>query len=536
MPNRVVALVAAGHGRDLAEHLVAAAGASWRDRAAAVSPAAGSGAAITPGFPGVQWVVVGPVAGGYREQWEQASAILAQRKRIRSFSFPPGDQARICSLTGRWTALPEAPERSWNVRKDEALSLVAHVKRKFSRDAREGFPSTWSVATAAYRADIIEKAAQDAGLRAAVADLHGYVEELLEGCTRQDRAKLERSSGSPPGISASDDEDLAWLRSVEGSWCVPSIWEPAGLRASYELGESPDPDACQVVRMAARDLARKSARRGLAPLTSYLAVVAQDADHMGERLAEFPDGTDAVGWHHDVSAALAQAAWAQRKAVERQGAFGRVVYAGGDDLLALTPAATALSCVRSANTAFRDVLSAHLPDATASAAVVYFHASWPLQSAVTAVQGLLKGAKKAGRPGLGLAVLRRGGERSSLVVPWFDPTTPQVPMADHVVALAASMAGSNAGLSGQLASELERDRAALATLSPEWLRRELLRRNTRHGGPEAGDALLSLSYEDPTGRHALPDNAVSVARFLAAEAMAGGAIMAGAAAGVGGGS
>ncbi|HET9082316.1 MAG TPA: type III-B CRISPR-associated protein Cas10/Cmr2 [Trebonia sp.] len=522
MPNRIVALAAAGAGRDLARHVAAAASAAWRDKVSAISPDA-PGTAETPGFPQVQWVVADATAGEYQEQWKQASAGLAQRKRIRSFTFLPAEQARVCSVTGRWVALPEPPERAWNVRKDEALSVTAHVKRKFRRDARNGFPSTWSVATAPYRAAVIEQADQDASLRTAVADLRGYVTELLDSCTRQDREKIERSSGSPPGVPKSGDADLAWFRSVEGLWCVPSAWDPAGLRASYELAETPDPDTCHLVRLTAGELARMAAQAGLPPLTPYLAVIAQDADHMGERLAEFPDGTDPVDWHQEVSAALGQAARSQQKAVERPGAYGRVVYAGGDDLLALTPASTALSCVRDANAAFRNAMSGSLPDATASAAVVFFHASWPLQSAVTAVQSLLKEAKQAGRPGLGLSVLRRGGERSSLVMPWFDPADPQVPMADHVTELAASIGGADAGLSGRLASELERDRIALTTLSPEWLARELLRRNARHGGPAAGETLLSLSYEDAAGRRELPADAVAVARFLAAEAVASGA-------------
>jgi CRISPR-associated protein Cmr2 len=520
MPNRIVALAPTVHGRDLAEKVAAAARSAWQDMVSAVSPPGGPADGTTPGFPQAQWVVAGAVAGGYREQWDRASSALAQRKRIRSFAFPPAEQVRVCSVTGRWAALPQAPARAWNVRKDEALSLAAHVKRKFTRDTGNRFPSTWSVASAPYRAAVIEHAARHAGLRTAVADLRAYVTGLLDGCPGQDREKIERSSGSLPGLPSSDDPDLDWLRTAEGLWCVPSAWDPDGLRASYELTESPDPDTCQLVRLAAGTLIKKAAKAGLSPLTPYLAVIAQDADHMGERLAEFPDGADPVRWHQDVSAALGRAVGTQREAVEGKGALGRVVYAGGDDLLALVPAATALSCVRDANAAFHDALSRYLPDATASAAVVYFHASWPLQSAVTAVQSLLKEAKRAGRPGLGLAVLRRGGERSSLVMPWFDPADPQVPMADHVTALASSIAGGNAGLSGRLASELERDRVALATLSPEWLARELLRRNARHGGLAADGALLSLSYEDSAGHRELPADAVSVARFLASEALA----------------
>lgn len=523
MPNRIVALAAAGHGRALAESVAAAARSAWQDMVREVSPPDESDAASTPGFPEVQWVVAGAGAAGYPEQWEQASSGLAQRKRIRSFTFPPADQARVCSVTGRWAALPQAPVRAWNVRKDEALSVAAHVKRKFSRDTGNRFPSTWSVTTAPYRAALIEHAAQHPALHGAVADLRAYVTALLDGCTRQDREKMERSSGTLPGMPVSGDADLDWLRTAEGLWCVPATWDPDGLRASYELSEAPDPDTCHLVRLAVGQLvkAAKGAEAGIPPLTPYLAIIALDADHMGERLAEFPHGADPVGWHQEVSAALGRASLAQREAVERPGAFGRVVYAGGDDLLALTPAATALPSVRDANAAFRNALSGCLPDATASAAVVYFHASWPLQSAVTAVQSLLKDAKKTGRPGLGIAVLRRGGERSSLVMPWFDPADPLIPMADHVMALAESIAGPRAGLSGRLASELERDRAALATLSPEWLARELLRRNARHGGPAAGEALLSLSYEDAGGRRELPADAILVARFLAAEALAG---------------
>jgi CRISPR-associated protein len=524
-PNRIVALAPSGCGQALAQHLSDAARDRWRAWADAISAAGGREAEATPGFPDVQWVVVSGDAGdGYAGQWERASAGLARRKRIRSFGFPAVGQARVCSLTGRWAAVPDsaAPKGAWNVRSNEALSVVAHAKRMFSRDDRNRFPSTWSVATAPYRAAIIAAAADDEGLRAAVASLREYVNELLGACSSQDKKKMGYQSVSPLGIPATQDEDLAWLRSVEGAWCTPSTWDPAGLKASYDLSELPEADTCDLVRMAAGDLARESSEHGLVPLTPYLAVVAQDADHLGERLAEFPVGTDPAGWHQQVSDALREAAVRQREVVERAGTFGRVIYAGGDDLLALTPSATALSCVRDVNAAFRDRLSEWLPDATASAAIVYFHASWPLQSAVTAVQKLLKEAKQAGRPGLGLAVLRRGGERSRLVLPWWDPDDAQTPMADHVATLAASMAGSQAGLSGRLASELERDSAALRSLGPEWLKRELLRRNARHGGPEAGDALLSLGYEGPSGRRVLPAAAVSVARFLAAEAVAAG--------------
>jgi CRISPR-associated protein Cmr2 len=324
------------------------------------------------------------------------------------------------------------------------------------------------------------------------------------------------------GIPASADEDLAWLRSAEGAWCVPSTWDPAGLRAGNDLDHPLDEDYVHLARLMAGDLSRAARDKDVVPLTSYLAVIAQDADHMGERLAEFPDGVAPVTWHQGVSAALVSAARSQRAAIERAGSYGRVIYAGGDDLLALSPVATALTCAREANAAFREAVSGQLPEATASAAVVYFHASWPLQSAIAAARALLDDAKArfSNRHGLGIAVLRRGGERSRLIVPWLDPDDPRMPMLDHVQALAESMAGTQSGLSARLASELERDRQALASLDPEWVTRELLRRSSRHGGSEGAErALLALSYENPRGGRELPGEAVLVASFLAGEAV-----------------
>ena len=526
VPNRLAVRIAAGHGRHLAKRMADEAHATWRTRECSIqstssNEAAGAdepGTEVTPGFPDIQWVVVGPDPRGYASQWDRASRALAARKRINSFTFPPVDQVRICSLTGRWTARDSGPKGAWNVRVGEALSVPGHVKRAFSRDPRQQrFPSTWTIASAPYRSAIIERAANDDELRSAVGELRVAVETLLSECDEKDRDKLKRRSAVVPGIVRSDNEDLDWLRTIEGAWCSPWTWEPAALRRDNELDNLPDADYCGLIREAAADLVKKAAESpDLPPLTGYLAVIAQDADHMGTRLSEFPDRADLVEWHRNVSAALAEAGRRQRQAVEVRGMFARVVYAGGDDLLALAPAATALAVARTASSVFYDVVAGKFEDpATASTAIVCFDASWPLQSAISAVQTLLKEAKDNHRPGLGVAVLRGGGERNRLVVPWADRGGN--PMIGHLETLAESMATASEGLSGQLASELERDADALATLGRDWLRLELARRCARHGGGAAADALLALSHEDSGGRLTVPDQAVTIARFLAGE-------------------
>jgi len=521
-PNRVVAQAPAAAGTTLARRMAEAARAEWRT----YDPAQGS-----HGFPTVQWVVVPPEPCGYAAQWERAGRALAARKRIRDFTFPPMAQTRVCALTGRWAAVTSPPKGAYNVRENEVLSAVGHAKRAFSRKARQGFPSTWSIAAAPFRAGVISAAAADPRLLQRVTNLRDAVELLIGVLSEDDRKALERTAGTPPGMPHPEDDRLRWFREAEGGWCVPEFWEPAGLARDYALSQDPEDGeftaACGLARGAANALVEAVTRREGPPLSPYLAVLAQDADHMGAKLGSFPQDQEPRGWHLQVSGLLAEASERQTAAIESQDSkvLGRVVYAGGDDLLALVPAGSALRAAMDTSQAFVGTLQQAVAEPTCSTAVVFFHASWPLQSAVVAAQRLLEEAKAAGRPGLGVAVMRRSGERNRVILPWLDPSDGRTPMAEHVLRLVTSLSGPSSGaLSGRLATGLERDRRELATLGPEWLAWELARRAVRHGAdPVAGRALLALSYELADGRRDVPDAAVLIARFLAAETAAGAA-------------
>lgn len=526
MPSRVAALAEAGTGRMAAEAMTASVVSRWDEWLASVFAAGGAGPPGTPGFPAVRWVVVPVAGGGYRDGWERAQAALAARKRIRDFPGYHVGQKGVCALTGRWPAVPrEQVPRGGNTRRGEALSAVGHVKRWYGRERGGGFPSTWSIASAPYRDAIIRRGEANEVLWDAVTDLNGAVSALSAGGDPAIRAALRQGSGRLPGLAATDDEAMGWLREIEGAWCSPETWEPGGLRRDYDLAGDPDEELCGKGRDAARALARAARKAGIAPLTPYLAVVAQDADRMGERLAGFPAGiADPPGWHRRVSGALADVAQRQRDAAESQAHLGRVVYAGGDDFLALVPAGRALAAARSVNELFAndEALTAALDRPSASTAIVFFHASWPLQSAISMAQSLLHDAKERDRPGLGVAVLARGGERTRVVLPWRDrEASPERLMIGYLEELAAAISGP---LSGRLAAGLEADRSALAELGRDWLERELARRAARQGiaasqAPAAGRLLAALRGNAP-GDEGLADCAGSVliARFLAAQA------------------
>src|ERR1019366_2649483 len=128
-------------------------------------------------------------------------------------------------------------------------------------------------------------------------------------------------------------------------------------------------------------------------------------------------------------------------------------------------------------------------------------------SAITAAQRLLKDAKERSRPGLGVAVLNRGGQRARVVLPWHDSgaVTGKL-MIVYLETLAAAISGP---LSGRLAAGLETDRVALAELSRDWLGGELTPRGGRPGGHAARGSSRSgpRRWEQSSPHSAAPNRA-----------------------------
>ncbi|HEX6076911.1 MAG TPA: type III-B CRISPR-associated protein Cas10/Cmr2 [Micromonosporaceae bacterium] len=528
LPNRVVALAPSGTGTQLAKRMAEAANDSWRTRCDSVArrltdadrPAWTNECQAAAGFPVVQWVAVPAGPGGYIEQWQRASEALIARKRVREFTAYDRRGRRPCGLTGRWTAVDNQLTRKLRVplRRGEALSVPALVKRG-SRQAG-GFPSTWSVATAPFRRDVLKTASgQGEGTR----ELRDAVTGLRSAVTVVERHGVRIGDGRIPGVS-SEDEALDWLARVEGAWLMPETWSPEALARDNDLPGNTVPDsvategrnAATRLYKAAQAYNQANPAAMIAPLTPYLAVLAQDADRMGARLGKFPQTDDPAGWHGEVSQALVRAGAEQRRVLESSEHMCRVVYAGGDDLLGFVPVRTALQAVREANRAYVDTVGHVLSGSTASTALVFFHASFPLRSALAAVRSLLHDAKQKSRPGFGLAVMRRGGQRVSVVRDWYagHPEPARTPAVSSVESLVGAAAR---GLSGRLAERLERDRDALGQLSEEWLDRELHRLVGRHTTDEAVAeravrALLALRQG-----HLPPAELAVVARFVASE-------------------
>ncbi|GEM_PF-304753 len=106
---------------------------------------------------------------------------------------------------------------------------------------------------------------------------------------------------------------------------------------------------------------------------------------------------------------------------------GQLVYAGGDDVLALLPLETVLACAEELQQTYRKPWEKDSRGmwrmlmgsrATMSAAVVVAHYKDDLRSVLQAARDAEKAAKNQGRDVLQLVIRRRSGEHSGALCPW----------------------------------------------------------------------------------------------------------------------
>ncbi len=136
----------------------------------------------------------------------------------------------------------------------------------------------------------------------------------------------------------------------------------------------------------------------------YVAVLAFDGDRMGKKVSECnraPAGLQAF------SGTLSRFALDfAGKTVRKYD--GHLIYAGGDDVLAILPSTTAIACGKKLQEEFKVVLG---KDATASCGIAVGHKNAPLQMLVTEARKMEHAAKETyGRNAVAIALYKRSGE------------------------------------------------------------------------------------------------------------------------------
>ena len=304
-----------------------------------------------------------PINGDYANARRYADALLAARKNSRNFKRVDWEGAGLqkSSLNGRMeTVIPpklsaEAMYNQFRARSGEQLSGVDLLKRlgKAKQNDKSRFPSTSHMAAMPLEAKLAAKASDPTVLKA----WKTYLGALPKAVQEQERIYL------------SEDLRLSVLGEMDG-----------GLLFESRLLDFMDKGETAVPKQKLNAFLQTV---GIVNPNPYYALLVGDGDGMGAAINDLKTA-DA---HRDFSTKLAKFSQDAKTIVERED--GAVVYAGGDDVLALLPLHTAVSTTATLAQAFQN----QMDGLTFSAGIAIVHHLEPLEDALELARKAEKEAK-----------------------------------------------------------------------------------------------------------------------------------------------
>jgi CRISPR-associated protein Cmr2 len=555
IPNRFVVAVPAGQGKDVGPSIAKAIGEAWEDTAeqarqyfAELAQESGWETAWerqVGNWLEAYWVAWPWDGKDYGAAYRRAGSAMDARKRIRPYPTKP-EPGEKCTLCGIRQALHGKEDRNretirgfWRrvaarrsvtsaeLPEGERLCAICTIKR-FADKAQvtvkghsfdaERFPSTSSIAAITFKAALLDS----------WADLGGKVTAHLDALDALnqpgDKYRIRFNTPDPfPHLAGKPGADR--LLRYDGDFFYRETLTADRLKEI--LGRDPDETARQKALSTLENLLRAAADspKRIAPPHAYLAAIALDGDRMGQLLSECTDPNQ----HQAISRALAAFAEDRARTIVEAEYPGRLVYAGGDDVLALLPVSHALAAADE----LRQALSKELERVdhrgrTASAGLAIVHHMQPLESALQAAKAaehLAKDQKRYNRNALVVDVLRRSGERRQVGMKW-SYYLPDSTLQALEPVIKIQKAIKDGDLSSKLAYEVYQEAPVLIGgddtdhhIPPEARSAELKRLFRRHAseGKEAHAEALAKEVAALAEQVKWPEVAgwVLLARFLA---------------------
>ena len=448
---------------------------------------------------------------------EQAERALAARKGVRNFQTVTVWGERD-SLSGRRAALSDPVAQSRHLLRQQWRELARALYQKSIKDKKlygglsamlstEGyeylsaidmtkrfaqrfcfqphwgirgkFPSTSSLATAVFRQQLLTHDALKAARQTFVATLkrvQGHDKQVIPNTLAKD--SLPRLWTDYPN----DDPLLAY----DGSLFYPETYTARRLKDEFNVTFRET-----AVRQLHQNLLalRAAAQREKVTMPStYYALIMMDGDKMGDHLATI----QTVSEQRDVSLRLMRFALQTVQGIVEDTYLGRVVYAGGDDLLAFLPLETVLLAAHDLNKAYRHVLNAGGPvQYKASAGIVIAHHLAPLDQVLQVARETEKRAKGwYGRDSVVFSVMKRSGERLEVGSRWISEGVAVLPLIRKVY---NCLLDERVALSPRFAFEAEQEAFAMTNMRAAHEKRlaYLLKRHSKETWPEADRVSLA---------------------------------------------
>lgn len=425
LPNHFVAEVD-GDARPVAEAAIGSLNAAWKrvhdvvwDRFVAHARPAGDD---------TEGIWKRQVEGFWEIVWTAAPSgdrggSLARRKHWRSHhrADEPGDKCTVMhdlqELSGHIRAHGRSgQDRFWqrlrsrlgslDLRDNEQLCAIALVKRLLPKVALQALG--WDVDASRWPSTVYVGAIP--WMRRVVSAVPRQAADYAATVRRYAAADVLPMQRPPFGLdipAAGDfprlDANYLHRELVAGERMCP-LEDGAGTGANKKLAEQ---------LQAIYDAGDAEGRMG--PPPPFYALLLADGDRLGQLLTRVGGAT--------VSKALRAFTDAVPKIAKKHD--GVTVYAGGDDILAMLPAPSALACAQALSAAYRNAFADTdaKGEATLSAAAVFAHIRLPLGAVLGEAHRLLDDVAKDGngRDSLVAAVLKPGGPHCQWVTTWTRP-------------------------------------------------------------------------------------------------------------------
>jgi CRISPR-associated protein Cmr2 len=340
------------------------------------------------------------IDGDYKSAYEQANRAFEAAKRTRAF-VQVEEEGPKDSLSGRRSALHTDGLHPRDYWRQIGEKVGPSELRPFGRERldalgvtkrfgyRRRFPSTSTVTVVPF----LNKARRIYALKIYKNILHSI----------------------PKFYRVSDDPDWPY----DGDLLFKETLTPDRLQDDYGFTEDDfklHAERLKILREALQTLYKEVGSRP--PI--YYAILAMDGDSMGAHIGTCTSKEE----HRELNCRLANFAKEVHKIVEAN--QGSLVYAGGDDVLAFFPLASALRAALKLATTYKQYFQDwaqkyphHVLPFTNSAGIAVVHHRYPLDAALRAAWEAERKAKKMqGKDAIAVAVLRRSGERAEMRSRW----------------------------------------------------------------------------------------------------------------------
>ncbi len=334
-------------------------------------------------------------------------AVLAQRKNWRNY-MPPETVGDKCTMMGEWQELSGAekpnptqqrkfwsklkPYGSLDLGENERLCSIAYVKRRFAHawehlDGHANWKLPTSVPSVSYMAAVPWlKQVIDANEDDLMISFHDAAKALNEdyGEWSTDILKDACQSSNLKQRFSSLDGRLFFEAELEQDKYKPLKPSLKALKQKFNV---PSP---------------------------FYAVLMMDGDSLGETKVAMGDATG-------LSQALAEFTKKVPEIVENHNGF--LIYAGGDDVLAILPLEDALGCALACRKAYMQIFADKKVEQgkySISAAIEYAHMKLPLTMILKDAHKLLDDVAKdaTGRDAIACRIWKPGGIQQTWTMPW----------------------------------------------------------------------------------------------------------------------